>query len=306
MAIVKVALLGADGTLGPAVVKELVAASFQLTVLKRAGSKQPDNYPSGVKVARIPDDLAIEAVAETLKGQDVLVVTIKGSQTEVQDKLAQAAIRAGVQRMIPADFGSVDSASSWTQELVPLYKHKTALRERLIKLAEANKDFSWTSLVCGHFFDWDPTFLHIFPSERKIDVLDDGEHKWSASTLSQIGKATARILQQPAETRNQIVYVQSFLLSQNELFRALESASGDGKKWEARQFESKAYEREEKAKAEKGDLEAVENLVWMLGALDADWTKKEGFAMEKLGLEEEKLEEVVGRMVSEWRSEGKM
>lgn len=100
MAIKTVALLGADGKLGPAVLNELLAASFAVTVLKRQGSKQPDNYPSGVKVARVPDDMDdIDALAKVLTGQDALVVTIKGSQTEVQDKLARAAVKAGVKRM---------------------------------------------------------------------------------------------------------------------------------------------------------------------------------------------------------------
>ena len=65
-------------------------------------------------------------------------------------------MKAGVQRMVPADFGSVDSSSPWTQELVPLYVEKTRLRERLVELANENEHFTWTSLVCGHFFDCKP------------------------------------------------------------------------------------------------------------------------------------------------------
>ena len=98
--------------------------------------------------------------------------------------------------------------------------------------------------------------------------------------------------------------MQSFLISQNDVLRALEKASGD--KWTVQRFESKKYEGEEKKKADAGDLEAVENLVWMLGALDADWTQREGFLMEGLGLKEEGLESVVGRMVGEWKREGRM
>lgn len=298
MGIKNVALLGANGTLGPSVLDELLAASFTVTVLKRASSNSPDNYPSGVLIAQVPDDMDVDTLAEILRSQDALVATIKGSQTDVQVKLAQACVKAGVQRMIPADFGSCDSSSQWTQNLVPLYKHKTALREQLTELAKQNTGFSWTSLVCGHFFDWSPEFLHIYPKQRKADIIDDGTTKWSASTLSQIGKATARILQKPDETRNQAVYVQSFCISQNELMAALEHATSS--KWETTKFDSKLYEKEEKAKADDGDLEAVENLVWMLGALDADWTKRENFAMQKLGLENEDLQTIVNRMAKEW------
>lgn len=304
MTIQSVALLGADGHLGPAVLHELLAAAFTVTVLKRAGSTQPDAYPSGVRIARIPDDMDVAQLTPILRGQDALVLAIKGSQTDVQFKLAQAAVAAGVQRLIPADFGSVDSASRRTQALVPLYAHKTALRERVAALAAQHPAFSWTSLVCGHFFDWDPAFLHIFPRERRADVLDDGARAWSASTLRQIGRATARVLRCPEPTRNRIVYVQSFLVSQNAVLRALEKATGG--EWSVRRFESKQYEKEEKAKADAGDLEAVENLVWMLGALDADWTQREGFAMEMLGLEEESLQEVVDGMMAAWRREGRM
>jgi len=298
MAISKVALLGANGTLGPSVLNELLAASFTVTVLKRASSHSPDNYPKGVLVAQVPDDMDVDTLSEILRGQDALVATIKGSQTEVQDKLGQACVNAGVYRMIPADFGSCDSSSQWTQDLVPLYKHKTALRERLTKLAEQNDGFTWTSLVCGHFFDWDPGFLHIYPKEQRVDIIDDGETKWSASTLSQIGKATARILQNPEETKNQAVYVQSFCISQNEVTSALEKATSSI--WKTTKFDSKQYEKEEKAKADGGDLEAIENLVWMLGALDANWEQRDGFAMKKLGLEPEDLQNVVDRMVEDW------
>lgn len=176
-----VALLGADGTLGPSVLEQLLAAgTFSVTVLKRQGSTQPDNYPDGVKVSQIPDDMDVSALTETLRGQDALVVTIKGSQTEVQHKLAQACVQAGVRRMIPADFGSVDSSSEWTQSLVPLYKHKTALRQKLVGMAEEHPGFSWTSLVCGHFFDWDPYFLH--RESLLVDTFESDDSDFKQST----------------------------------------------------------------------------------------------------------------------------
>jgi hypothetical protein len=194
---------------------------------------------------------------------------------------------------IPADFGSVDSSSALTQELVPLYKHKTALREYLISLAKAHPSFTWTSLVCGHFFDQSLEFLHVYLSERKIEILDDGEVKWSASSLGQIAKATVRILQRPETTANRMIYVQSFLVSQNQVTAAFEKATG-GSKWKVIRRDSGKYREEEKAKADAGDKESVENLVWLLGAIDADWTGKgKDFAMEELGLEEEDLDEVV-------------
>ena len=297
MSITNVTLLGADGKLGPAILHALLSHSFQVTVLKRTSSKSTDIYPSSVRVFKVPDDFSVDAVADNLRGQDAVVVTIKGSQTDLQYKLAQACIKAGVKRFIPADFGSCDSSSPMTQALVPLYKRKTELREHLMQFANENSAFTWTSLVCGHFFDWNPEFLHVWVKEKRAEILDDGEAKWSASTLSRIGEATASILKNSDATENQMVYVQSFCVSQKQVVKAFERATGS--EWRVDRLDSGEYEREEKAKADGGDLDAVEHLVWLLGTVDANWEGKEGFAMERLGLKNEDLEAVVERLVQE-------
>jgi uncharacterized protein YbjT (DUF2867 family) len=143
MSIRTVALLGADGNLGPSVLQELVKAGFQVTVLKRQSSKSPDKYPKGVAVSRVDDELSMKSLTNALHGQDAAVATIKGSQTDVQKRLADACIEAGVRRFIPADFGSCDSSSTLTQDLVPLYKRKTELREYLQGLANEHPSFTW-------------------------------------------------------------------------------------------------------------------------------------------------------------------
>jgi hypothetical protein len=222
-------------------------------------------------------------------------VTIKGSQTEIQERIASACVQAGVKRFIPADFGSCDSSSDRTKALVPLYKRKTELRERLRELAKQNPSFTWTSLVVGHFFDWETEFLHIWIKERRAEILDDGEVKWSTSTLSRIGEATAKIFLNLEATKNKMIFAQSFCVSQNQVIKAYEGATGTS--WDVKQIDSKMYEKQEKAKADDGDLEAVENLVWILGTEDANWETKDTFAMKSLGLQNEELDDVVKRVV---------
>jgi len=58
-----------------------------------------------------------------------------------------------------------------------------------------------------------------------------------------------------------------------------------------------SYMEEQKRKLAEGDEGATERLVGALGVVDADWTGKEGFAMELLGLEDEDLEEVVRKAI---------
>lgn len=169
-----------------------------------------------------------------------------------------------------------------------------------MKLASQSSDFTWTSLVCGHFFDWSLEFLHVWLKERKIDILDDGETKWSTSTLARIGEATARILQRPDVTKNRMIYIQSFLVSQNQVVESFERATGS--QWTRNRIDSDTYRTEEKKKADAGDKVADENLVFYLGAVDANWTTRENFAMKDLDLSDEDFDEAVEKVVAKFSS----
>ena len=183
-----VAIVGADGSLGPSVLQALCEAGFTVTALKRASSKTVSNYPEGVTEKRVSDAFEIDDITQVLRGQDAIVNTMPGGKTDIQKKIADACIKAGVRKMIPADFGSVDSGSERAMELVPLYKHKTELRSYLTQLAEKNDAFTWTSLVCGHFFDYSLDFLHIYPKEHRADVgCVSGDHGVQGSRPLGIG-----------------------------------------------------------------------------------------------------------------------
>ncbi|KAK3630165.1 hypothetical protein LTR56_017579 [Elasticomyces elasticus] len=291
----KVTLLGADGKVGATILQGLLSAKFEVTILKRQSSKSSDENSEHVKVVRIPDEFKVDDLQSVLQGQDAVVASIKGSQVEIQKRIAQACIKAGVQRFIPADFGSCDSSSSLTQELVPLYKRKTELREYLQELVKDHPSFSWTSLVCGHFFDWSLDFIHVFPAEQRADILDDGEKVFSLSTLSRTAEATVRILQRADQTKNRMLYVQSFSVSQNEVVREYEAATGA--KWKVTKYDAEQFKNEQKAKADAGDSSAIEELVWYLGTMDADWRTRDDFAMQLLGLEDEDLGEAVRKVL---------
>lgn len=296
MSIKNVVLVGADGNLGPGVLNGLVGAgTFKITVFKRESSKSKSNYPDGVEVKLLSDDFPIDELIPALKDQDAIVSTVYGAQVDLQKRLADAAIKAGVKRFIPSDFGSCDSQSKRAMELAPIYVAKSQVRDHLEKLAQENPGFSWTSLVCGHFFDWDLGFFHINLQAKSFEILDDGEIYWSTSTFAQIGKATAAILQKPEETKNRFVYMQSFRINQNQLLKAFEKQTGQT--WNVKRYDSAEYVKERKAKADGGDKSAVEDLVWVLGTLEADWEARDGYANDLLGLQQENLDDVVARIV---------
>lgn len=303
MTITNVALIGGTGTLGAPVLRALQASPFTIYVLNRASSSSV--YPN-TNIITVPDDLSVPAVAEALRAHhiDALVITIAGRHVDSQKALIDAAFAAGVQRILPADFGSCDSADPTTNEILPLMQGKKVVRDYLINLQDKPRDQSpgpltWTSLITGHFFDYGMTcgLLKFDVKARKAYLLDGGEIKFSASNLAFIGEAVVRILQREEQTRNKLLYVHSHHVTQSEVLEALERATGE-------RFERVAQRSKEeleiyRPKMLEGDMEAREEVVAVWGVVAADWKGKEGFANGLLGLEEEDLDEVVRRVVAE-------
>lgn len=299
MPIKTVTLLGADGRLGPAVLTALVAANYKVQILKRSSSKSTTEYPPGVICTKIPDDFPPSALESALQNQDALIVTIPGTNTTLQKNLADAAIKTGVKRFIPADFGSVDSDSQRAREWVPLYIDKYELRQYLQQLSEKHPGFSWTALVCGHFFDYDPLWLHIDIPNRKADILDAGDIPASACTMATIGLATANILTKADDerTKNTTLYIQSFCATQMEIITSFEKATGE--KFELNKIDGMKFAEEKMKEMKAGNKAATEDVVWVLGAYEADWRKMKGFANELLDLKEESLDDICKRIVDE-------
>ena len=91
-----------------------------------------------------------------------------------------------------------------------------------------------------------------------------------------------------------MLFVQSFCKSQIEVKDSLERVTG--KAWKVNSLDGDEFVSKHKEIMKGGgeaEAEASEELVWYLGSMDADWTKRDAFAMKDLELEEEDLDEVV-------------
>lgn len=281
MSIQKVVLVGANGRLGPSILQALLDSdSFNVSVLTRASSKS--SYPPSVNVLKIDDDLPYDQLVKALTDQDALVLAFSGTQKDNSIKLANAAFEAGVKHIIPADFGSCDSSDPRSLDLVPLYVNKKDVRDHLVELSKKTKPdgshLSWTSLITGHFFDYGlkSGLLSMDVERCTAKIFDDGNHRFSATTLATIGLATARILQKADNTRvkNRLVFLHSVQTTQNDLVSAVETVTG--KKYEVEKVNSDVFVKENKEHLEKdqGNPEIIEELVTVEGLVNADWTTK--------------------------------
>ncbi|KAL9620215.1 MAG: hypothetical protein Q9160_005224 [Pyrenula sp. 1 TL-2023] len=220
-----VTLVGAGGAVGPAILKALIEASFTVQVLARAGSKT--TLPSGAKLTEV-DFESVPALTAALKGQDALVSTLGAFAFGVQPRIIEAAISAGVKRIIPSEFGS--ETSNPKTSALPVYRDKVAAQE-VLKKAAADGKTSYSIVFNGPLLDWGLMvgFL-INTRELSATLYDGGDRPFSATTTASVGKAIVGILKHTSETANRAVYVQDAVVTQNQLI-ALAKKSGKTGEW---------------------------------------------------------------------------
>ena len=294
MTLKNIAIVGANGMLGPAVLNALITANtFKVTVLTRENSKS--TYPSSVNIIHVSHDPSVEELVRAFQGQDAIVVTFAGSNDDLQIRYADAAAQAEVKRFIPADFGSCDSDDPYALELIPLYRAKQRVRRHLQDLAQRS-GLTWTSLVTGHFFDV-PKYLGFDLEARRVTIFGDGKFKSSSTTRDTIGLATVRVLQREQETTNKMLYIQSLCVTQNEILNTLEQVQGH--RWSVKHVSTQKFidNNQAQLRMDPGDTKAYENMVAVVGTTESNWEGKNDFANPLLGLEQEDLSLLIKKMI---------
>lgn len=79
-----------------------------MTIISRAESKATFPGVSEDKIVR--GDYSLDFFRNALRDQDALVIAVTSSAIESQKIIIQAAVEAGVKRIIPSEFGSVSIA----------------------------------------------------------------------------------------------------------------------------------------------------------------------------------------------------
>ncbi|KAI1427973.1 hypothetical protein F5Y12DRAFT_99693 [Xylaria sp. FL1777] len=220
-AIKNVALTGATGNLGPAILQQLLNAGFHVTALTRKSSTH--EFPPSVVVKPVDYD-SVESLTAALQGQDAVVSNLGFAGLTKQLNLIEAAVKAHVKRFIPSDFGS-DIANPKTGGLA-VFADKVVIQKALVKEA-AKGSISYTNIYNGPFFDWGiKVGLLINASEKNVTLYNGGETPFSTTTLDTIGKAVAGVLKKPDETKNRPVYVQDAAPTLKQLKAIAEKVTG--------------------------------------------------------------------------------
>ncbi|KAI9681951.1 MAG: hypothetical protein M1817_000005 [Caeruleum heppii] len=292
-----VALMGASGNLGPSILKGLLDEGFNVTVLSRPSSTA--TFPSAVKVVKT--DYSPESLVQAFTGQDAVVSTLGATALEDQIITIDAAVKAGVSRFLPSEFGSNTRDDRALQIGPDVFGSKVKIAKYLELKARNHDDFSYTNMITGPFFDFCLVtgFFGYDLKGRRATIWDAGDRPFSTSTLSTVGKAVARVLKHPAETKNQYVDVASFTTTQQEILAVLEKTTGQT--WEITKVTWKDEVREGRELMRRGDMAGIAKLIMGTVYHPEDIGNAFPEAAEKtkklLGLPEEDVAEVVKAVV---------
>lgn len=197
------------------------------------------------------------------------------SEVETHKTIIDAAVKAGVKRIILSEFGTNVPELQTTEPLAEVYRGKVEIRKYMESKVE--QGLTWTGLVVGAFFDWyaqkpprplpqvspvlsctrglEDGFLGFDLKTKTATISDAGTARTNFTLLATTGLATAAVLDKPAETANRYVFVHSFRATQNEILSALQSVTHQP--WTVRRTTCDAQSRAGKQKLDRGDWSGI-------------------------------------------------
>ncbi len=229
MSINKIALVGATGNIGPAILKALLDDGYEVTILSREGSTSTDSLASHPrqKIAKVNFE-DVNSITSALEGIEGVVSNVASHVLLSQKKIIDAAVTAGVKRFLPSDFGSDLSVEA--NKSVPLNMPKIEIHHYLAEKSKTHPEFSYTFVCNGPFFDWCLNF-GLFGNLKTHDMTlwDGGETKVSTTTLASVGKAVAGVFKNLEATKNKEIRVADTTITQKQIIELVKEI--DGKEW---------------------------------------------------------------------------
>ena len=193
---------------------------------------------------------------------------------DTHSKLVRAAAKAGVPYVMPNAYGAdIDDIKLGQDTMVgPVAK---ANREEIERLG-----MQWVTVCCGFWYEYslaggDARFGFDF-DKRSLTIYDDGKTKISTSTLSQVGRAVAKVLslnELPEDENdksltlstflNKGVYIKSFVVSQNDMFESVKRVTGTtGADWTITHEDTKKRYEDGLARVKVGNMAGFSKLLY--------------------------------------------
>ena len=234
----------------------LATGKHNITAITREGGTTP--MPTGITVQKV-DYSTPSTLVSALRNQDALIITMGvRAPPDQQTKLIHAAAEAGVQWILPNEFGYDSSNEALCNDIMP-GGQKQGYTSQIEKLGVSK----WIGFVCGFWYTFSlggspDRFGFDFPS-RKVILFDEGTQPISVTTFPLVGKGVANLLSLPitksddeksttaclSDFGNRFCYVASFVVSQKDMLDSvLRVTKTDVKEWRiTKEGTKERYER---------------------------------------------------------------
>ena len=192
----RVAVIGASGTIGAAVSGALLERGAGVLAISRG--ETPENAKSrarlvadGAELRDVADLTDVDALAALLRGTDALVIAMRASPRIIpatEPAILAAALRAGIGRFVPDDFGTHSMATPYG--VSAHFDEKKRFHEALDASGMA-----WTVIYPGGIAEY---FLPNLRPPATVYAWGDRTLRLPIHTLHDIGAITARAVLRPA------------------------------------------------------------------------------------------------------------
>jgi uncharacterized protein YbjT (DUF2867 family) len=141
-----ITLVGASGNLGSKTLEALLSSGkHYVSVITRPSSTSSYPPPVTVKQGEYDDKAFMDSA---LQGQDVLVILLGFPGLPYQDAIIEAAARAGVEYVMPAEYG-IDSSNEKIEHAVDVIQAKRNTQRKIEGLG-----MKWIAVITGPWIDY--------------------------------------------------------------------------------------------------------------------------------------------------------
>lgn len=168
-----VSIIGATGQIGTPLTRSLLAGGHRVRAIVRSRSPKNadrlDEYErEGAEISVCPEMDDVSAVAGAISGCDTLIGSVPASQevvTKLEPVWLEAALKAGVTRFVPNEFGAHTRALEYGDGVI--FDNKKRLHAKIFE-----SGIGWTLFYNGGIFDYLLPNLRFFEEVTTFGDLD--------------------------------------------------------------------------------------------------------------------------------------
>ncbi|KAJ4337797.1 hypothetical protein N0V95_008229, partial [Ascochyta clinopodiicola] len=171
-------------------------------------------------------DFSPASLESAFTGQDLVISTTGGGDSEQQIGIVDAAIAAGVRRFMPNEFGH-DTLNKGIENRILKSAGRAKVVEHLRTVSTNTPGFEWVGVATGYTLDTGLISGNLgFDMEwHSATVHGIGTETFAASSLQRVGQVVARVIENWESVKNQYIYATGVLTSANEILRSAEKAT---------------------------------------------------------------------------------